>query len=93
MLGDPDRAARLAAAAQSDSRDLTWSARARTIAEIAESRLRLASAERGAWSGAQFRAWARQSKRWLVHLVRERSFILPPSIALPTAGLLPVERE
>ena len=32
---------------------------------------------------AQAKTWREQSRRWLVHLVRERSFILPP------AGLAP----
>jgi glycosyltransferase involved in cell wall biosynthesis len=80
--GDSELAARLAATALADSRWFTWSARARKIADIVAGRLQSAPAERGVWSRTQFRAWAHQSRRWLVHLVRERSFVLPPSIAL-----------
>jgi hypothetical protein len=39
--------------------------------------------ERGVWNRTQARTWREQSRRWLVHLLRERSFILPP------AGLAP----
>jgi len=93
VIGDGELAARLAVTAQADSREFTWSARAQTIAAIAASRLQSSTAERGAWSRTQFRAWVRQSKRWLVHLVRERSFVLPPDMALPAARLLPAEHD
>ncbi len=85
--GDAALSARIAAAALADSVSLTWSARVHKIAEIVASRLKTAPTERGVWSGTQFRTWIRQSKRWLVHLVRERSFVLPPT------ALLPVETE
>lgn len=85
---DPALAAHVAAAALADSAGLTWSARAHKIAEIVASRMTTEPAERGVWSSAQFRTWTQQSKRWLVHLIRERSFILPPSIVL-----LPAEHE
>jgi glycosyltransferase involved in cell wall biosynthesis len=83
MTSDVALAARLAAAAVADSREFTWDARAEKIAAIVESRLQIAAAERGVWSGTQFRAWAYQSRRWLVHLVRERSFVLPPAAIVP----------
>lgn len=82
LTGDAERAARLAAAALADSRDLTWSARAHKIADLVADRLRSAQAEHGVWSRAQFRAWMRQSWRWLIHLVRKRSWVLPPTAAL-----------
>jgi len=84
-------AARLAATALVDSADFTWDSRVRKIAAIVESRLGVESklgsapAERGLWSRTQFRAWGFQSRRWLVHLVRERSFVLPPSAIVPAA--------
>lgn len=84
VLGDADLAARLAAKARADSHDLTWSARARKIHDLVASRLLSATTERGVWSGAQARAWMAESRRWLVHLVRERSFILPPARLAPS---------
>jgi glycosyltransferase involved in cell wall biosynthesis len=84
VLGDASLAARLAATALTDSRDLTWSARARKIHDLIASRLRSAATERGVWSRALARAWMTQSRRWLVHLVRERSFILPPVRLAPS---------
>jgi glycosyltransferase involved in cell wall biosynthesis len=79
VLADERLAARLAATALCDSRDLTWSARVRKIHDLIADRLRSATAERGVWSGVQARAWRAGSRRWLVHLMRERSFILPPA--------------
>ena len=79
VVGDKNLAGRLAARAFAQSRDFTWEARARTIAGIVESRVRFAPERNGTWSHAQFRNWLRQSQRWLVHLVRRRSWILPPT--------------
>ncbi len=83
LIDDPAGAGRLAATALADSRDLTWEARARRIAGIITERLRAAPAERGVWSRTQRRTWMRQSRRWLVHLVRKRSWILPPLAVSP----------
>ncbi|MDB5393784.1 MAG: glycosyl transferase [Rhodospirillales bacterium] len=93
LIGDAELAARLAANALADSRDFTWSARAQTIAAITASRLQSAPAGHGVWSRTQFRAWVQQSKRWLVHLIRERSLVLPPDIVLPAARLLPAKHD
>ena len=93
LAGDAELAARLAATAQSDSRDFTWSARAGTIADIAEDRLRATSSGLGLWGRTQSRNWLRQSKRWFVHLIRERSFVLPPTMALPAAIPAPADRD
>lgn len=79
LLDDPALADRLAATALADSTDYSWAARARKIEDIIDERLRSVPAERGVWSGAQFRAWGYESRRWLVHLVRKRSWVLPPS--------------
>lgn len=86
LAGDPARGARLAAAAQAQSRDFTWNARAGRIAAIVAERLASVSAEPGAWSIRQSRAWRRQSWRWLVHLIRTRSLILPSAPVPPTSG-------
>lgn len=91
LTADPELARRLAAAALADSRDLTWDARARRIAGLIAHRLQSARQEPGAWRRAQCRAWMGQSRRWLVHLVRNRSWILPPDSVLPAAPFPPAE--
>ena len=78
LTGDPERASGLAQAALADSRDLSWEARARRIAAVIAEKLETAPAPSSAWDRAQYRAWMRQSRRWLVHLIRKRSYILPP---------------
>ena len=91
LTGDAQLASRLAAAALADSRGFTWEARARRIAAILDTRLRSAPIAYGFWSRTQFRTWLYQSRRWLVHLLREGSWVLPPSLATPPA--LPAEPE
>jgi glycosyltransferase involved in cell wall biosynthesis len=93
LTNDPTFAAGLAAAALADSRDFTWEARARKIADIIASRLQSAPGERGVWGRTQFRAWMGQSGRWLVHLLRSRSWILPPDTVLSAARLPSAECE
>jgi len=78
LTGDARLAQRLAAAALADSREYTWESRARKIAEILRARLDSAAMERGAWTREQSRAWLRQSRRWALHLLRKRSWVLPP---------------
>jgi glycosyltransferase involved in cell wall biosynthesis len=85
LFSDPAVGARLAATALADSRDLTWDARAGRIAGVIAARLQSTRQERGAWSRAQFAAWMGQSRRWLVHLVRNRSWVLPQIPSLPPA--------
>jgi glycosyltransferase involved in cell wall biosynthesis len=87
---DTQLARRLAATALADSRELTWDARAHRIAELVERRLRSAGKARGGWSRAQSRAWMGQSRRWLVHLLRDRSWILPAE-AVSAAPVPPAE--
>lgn len=82
LTRDAPYAMGLAERALADSRGFTWEARAKKIAGIVAGRLR-AAAEPGEWRGAQFRAWMGQSRRWLVHLVRHRSWVLPPSAVVP----------
>lgn len=86
LLGDPALAARLAAAAEADSKTQTWDARAHRIFALIEERL-AAPAARGSWGRQETRTWAAQSRQWLAHLLRRGSWVLPPSIApLPGAG-------
>ena len=80
LANDTALAARLAATAQADSRGFTWDVRARRIIDIIEFRRRSGRAEHGDWSSTQGRAWIRQSWRWLVHLARKRSWVLPPDL-------------
>ena len=109
LARDPARAARLASAAQHDSRTYTWNARAHTIADIlaarlpdarlpdarlsdarlADARRQPAQARRAGWSRAQYGTWMRQSWRWLAHLARARSWVLPPGSAASFAPLPP----
>jgi glycosyltransferase involved in cell wall biosynthesis len=91
LLADPQLCERLAAAALEKSRDLTWSARARKISRIVETRLRAGPIAYGFWSTTHFRNWRYQSRRWLLHLLRKRSWVLPPSVAV--APPVPAEPE
>ncbi|WP_419730464.1 glycosyltransferase [Lichenicola sp.] len=88
LAADPEAAARRAEMAQLESRDLTWDARARRIVDIIAGRLNSTQAERGTWGRAESRVWISQSWRWLLHLLRTRSWVLPPSrtAAATTAG-------
>ena len=81
LTRDAMLAARLAATAQAESRDFTWQARAQRIADLLAERLRSGSSERGRWSSVQARGWIWQSGRWLAHLIRHRSWVLPPAEA------------
>lgn len=71
-------AQRLSAASLEDSRQFTWSARARKIAEVLARRLGSAPVACGTWGWSQSRTWLQQSERWAIHLIRKRSWILPP---------------
>ncbi len=82
LMSDKKLALRLAEKALSDSSGLTWDARAHKIADTITERLQSAPISCGIWSGMQIRSWLRQSGRWLVHLVRRRSLILPPDAVL-----------
>jgi glycosyltransferase involved in cell wall biosynthesis len=78
LTSDSGLARGLAAMALTDSRELTWGARARRIATIVGGRLGSDAEQRGHWGRAQSRVWLRQSWRWTMHLIRKRSWILPP---------------
>jgi len=84
VFGDEALAARIAAKAQEDSRALTWDARVAKIHDLIASRLVSSVTEPGVWSPAQAKTWREQSRRWLAHLVRERSVILPPVLLAPS---------
>ena len=77
LTDDAALAQRLAATALTDSRGYTWTARAARIASILEERLASAPVERRVFSRAQSRAWVEQSRRWAIHLVCNRSWVLP----------------
>jgi glycosyltransferase involved in cell wall biosynthesis len=93
LTTNAELAAGLAATALADSRDLTWTARAQRIATLLSERLQSSPTEQSVWNRRQFRAWLGQSWRWLVHLARNRSWVLPPQSALVAASLPPAERE
>ena len=75
---DDALAIRLAAGAMTDSRTLTWDARAHRIDAAIRSRLHAARIAPSGWTGARHRAWLGQSWRWLVHLAKHRSWVMPP---------------
>ncbi|HVO45333.1 MAG TPA: glycosyltransferase [Steroidobacteraceae bacterium] len=85
LTGDESRARRLGAASLEASRQFTWSARAGRIAAILANRLETGPTQCAAWGGAQSRAWMRQSLRWAIHLIRTRSWVLPPGAPLSPA--------
>jgi len=87
LTGDPVLARSLAATALADSRDLTWDARARRIAAIVVERLASEAPRCGPWGGARLQAWVRQSCRWTLHLIRKRSWILPPRAILAASAV------
>lgn len=78
LTADPALAERLAAAALADSREYTWERRAHRIAALIGARLGAVASARGAWSGEQSRVWLSQCRRWVIHLIRKRSWVLPP---------------
>jgi glycosyltransferase involved in cell wall biosynthesis len=88
MMAEPDLSARLATTALTESQALTWDARAnRIIAAVAE-RLATPTVPPGTWGGVQRRAWLRQSWRWLAHLLRTGSAVLPPD-TIPSDAAAP----
>lgn len=78
LTGAETLANRIGAASLEDSRHFTWDARAGKIAAILARHLASAPTPSDAWDGEQFRVWIRQSLRWAVHLIRTRSWVLPP---------------
>ena len=85
MTQDATLAARLAEHAVTDSRALTWEARAFRIEDAIRTRLQSArlvpSLMQGRWNGARRRVWLGQSWQWLVHLAKHRSWVMPPPAA------------
>lgn len=79
LMTDETLRRRLGEAALADSRAFTWSARAHKIAGIIAQRLKYGSSEPGTWGSWQRRVWRRQSRCWLFHLIRNRSWVLPPA--------------
>jgi glycosyltransferase involved in cell wall biosynthesis len=82
LTGDPSLAQRLGERSLSDSRHFSWSERARKIAAILRGRLEATPVKCSAWNRAQNRDWLLQSRRWAMHLVRKRSWVLPPRVAV-----------
>jgi glycosyltransferase involved in cell wall biosynthesis len=80
MTQDEGLAARLAEHAARDSKTLTWDARAHRIEDAIRSRQQTAGVTQTRWNGAQRRVWLGQSCRWLVHLAKNRSWVMPPPV-------------
>ena len=81
LTGNPSLARRLGQASLADSSDYTWIARARKISAILVDRMGSKPVACGTWNRTQNRDWLRQSRLWAIHLVRKRSWVLPPSVA------------
>jgi glycosyltransferase involved in cell wall biosynthesis len=94
LTSDPTLAQRLGERSLSDSRHFSWSERARKIAAILLDRLEATPVKCSAWNRAQNRDWLLQSRRWAVHLVRKRSWVLPPILAVvPPLEINPSSRQ
>ena len=78
LLGDPSLASRLAAAALAESADLTWDARARRIVDAIEARRHASPARLDRSRPLPLGPWLGRSGAWLVHVLRNRSIVLPP---------------
>ena len=76
LTQDPALAARLGAAAEAESQNFTWSARAEKITTAVEF-WAAAAPQQGSWGRSQSANWTRQSRRWLTHFLRTRAWILP----------------
>ena len=85
LLGNEELAAELARAALAGSRAFTWEKRAQAIAELLDLALR-SPVRGGTWDRARTRGWLGGSWRWLVHLARTGSWVLPPPIEADTAA-------
>ena len=92
LITDSCLASRLAAAALADSCGFTWAARAERIAKIVAGRLQASGdVERCRWNRGHFQRWRRESRQWLMHLIRHRSWVMPP--AAKTANPVSDQRE
>jgi glycosyltransferase involved in cell wall biosynthesis len=78
LTNDASLARRLGESSLADSRRFSWSERARKIAAILLDRLQATPVKCDTWNRTQRRDWWLQSRRWAVHLVRKRSWVLPP---------------
>ncbi|MBB2200561.1 glycosyltransferase family 4 protein [Gluconacetobacter tumulisoli] len=81
LTADPALSARLSATALAESAGLTWDARVRQITAAIQDRLAAPPAPPGVWGRSRHRAWLRQSWRWLNHLARTGSPVLPPDLS------------
>ena len=81
LLDNPVLATRLGATAATESLDLTWGARAQRILAAIDARLGAAPVPSRRSTPAERRTTRARSRRWLVHLLRTRSVVLPPERA------------
>jgi glycosyltransferase involved in cell wall biosynthesis len=85
LTRDASLARRLGERSLSDSCRYSWDERARKITAILLSRLEAAPVQCSAWNRAQNRQWLLQSRRWAAHLIRKRSWVLPPRLEVAPA--------
>jgi len=82
LLADDVYSARLATAAQTQSLGMTWTARGERIAQLLSTCLNASGVARVRWGEAHRRNWVVQSRRWFMHLLRRRAWVLPPAADL-----------
>ena len=80
LTRDDVLARQLAETAMIESGSFTWEKRVQKIMQLLNERLRAQPLQSGNWSRTQYLAWVRQSWRWFVHLVKRRSWVMPPHI-------------
>lgn len=69
----------IAAGAQADSQNYTWSARAEKIIATIQGWLAdEATPKQGQWGPAQQTRWCHGTRRWIKHFIRTRTVTLPP---------------
>ncbi|APH56032.1 Glycosyltransferase [Granulibacter bethesdensis] len=83
LTTDPARAHRLAQTAQADSQSLTWEARASRIATILQTKMQAPPPCSSRWTARHWRQWLGQSRQWFTHLLKTRSWVLPPRPSAP----------
>ena len=93
VTGDAGLAQRLGAAARADSAAYTWDARAHRIVAIVRERLDSPPPCADARRAGHRRAWLAECGRWIGHLVRTRSWALPPRDPMIASTTRPAAHE
>ena len=93
VTGDAELARRLGATARDDSGAYSWNARAKRIIAIVRERLESPPPATPARRPGHRREWLAECGRWIEHLVRTRSWALPPRDSLIARTTRPTAHE